>query len=302
MGCAAETIEDYTWVLPTGFPIPLVPADNPMTSAKVRLGQRLFADSRLSRTGKVSCATCHDPERAFVDGQSRSIGALGDELAFNAPTLWNVAYAASLGWAANGAKTLEQQHLLPLTNESPVEMGLQEAQLTQLWNDQSLRVAVVAAFGEVDALAIDHIAQAIASYVRTLIRGDSALDQYLFRDDDSGFTEQQREGLTLFLSAQLNCTACHRGPLLSGPTVSEGVRFAPSFYNTKVTPGSIAFRAPSLRFVGQTAPYMHDGSMRSLEEVVRFYERGGGAGAEHLTPFALTDSQRDAVVAFLRCL
>lgn len=302
MSAFAQQGDEYVWALPRGFPEPVVPKDNPMSRAKVRLGRRLFTDKRLSRTGTVSCATCHDPAVAFTDGQARSTGALGDQLQLNSPTLWNVAYAASLGWTETGASTLEQQHLMPLTNDAPVEMGLQPLQLAQLWKDESLRLAVQGAFGEVSELRIEHLTYAIASYVRTLIRGDSALDKYLFDDDAQGFTQQQRDGLELFLSPRLNCTACHRGVLLSGPTVSQTARFEPSFYNTGVASGAASFRAPSLRFVGQTAPYMHDGSMTSLEEVVRFYEQGGGGNAEHLKPFRLTPSSRGALVAFLLSL
>lgn len=273
-----------------------------MTEAKVQLGRALFTDVRLSRTGRVSCATCHDPQHAFSDPRGTSIGALGDELPLNSPSLWNVVYFASLGWTESGRRRLEHHHEQPLTNTAPVELGLQQPQLDALWQDAAVRGAVRKAFGDVDALHLDHLTYALASYLRTLVRGGAALDRYLFNDDASALTQQQRAGLELFLSPRLNCTACHRGPLLSGPTVSQTAPFEPMFYNTGVASTGAAFRAPSLRFAGETAPYMHNGSIATLPEVVRFYERGGGVGAQHLEPFTLSETERDALVAFLKSL
>ena len=292
----------YEWQLPIGFPTPLVPADNPMTEAKVRLGSKLFADPRLSRNGHVSCASCHDPQRAFSDPRTRSIGALGDELPLNSPSLWNVAYYSSLGWTDTGKRTLEAQHVLPLTNETPVEMGLQPAQIAALWQDATLQSEVRQAFGDVETLRLEHLTYAIASYLRTLVRAGTAFDRYLFEDDAAALNPQQREGLELFLSPRLNCTACHRGSLLSGPTASETAVHEPTFYATGISSSDEAFRAPSLRFVSETAPYMHDGSMSTLSQVIRFYENGGGQNAQHLQPFTLTERQREALIAFLLSL
>jgi len=292
----------YEWQLPTGFPVPLVPADNPMTEAKVRLGRKLFADPRLSRNGQLSCASCHDPQQAFSDPRARSVGALGDELPLNSPSLWNVAYYASLGWTDSGKRTLEEQHLLPLTNTAPVEMGLQPAQVAALWQDATLRSEVKQAFGDVETLRLEHLTYALASYLRTLMRAGTAFDRYLFEDDATALNPQQREGLALFLSPRLNCTGCHRGTLLSGPTASESAVFEPTFYATGVGSSDDAFRAPSLRFVSETAPYMHDGSMSTLSQVIRFYEHGGGNAGQHLQPFTLTDNQREALMAFLLSL
>ena len=141
VACSAEPKEDagYVWRLPPGFPEPVVPADNPMSPAKVELGRRLFHDPRLSRTGTLSCATCHEPRRAFSDGRPRSAGATGEEHRRNAPSLANVAYLPSLTWANPGLRSLERQVVTPLFGERPVEHGLagQDDALAMLLQDDA---------------------------------------------------------------------------------------------------------------------------------------------------------------------
>ena len=129
---AAAALADYRWNLPPGFPEPPVPADNPMSDAKVALGLALFGDSRLSVTGAYSCASCHRPELAFTDGLPSAVGATGQLHARNTPSLFNVAYNASFGWADPNTRTLEAQHLIPMYNTEPVELGLNEEQVARL--------------------------------------------------------------------------------------------------------------------------------------------------------------------------
>ena len=227
---------------------------------------------------------------------------MGGTLKFNTPTLLNSAYAASLGWSDLGLTTLESQHLLPLTNTNPVEMGTGTEQLATLWQDPAVRSATRSAFGDVSALSITEVSAALASYVRTLIRGGGTLDAYLFYGDSSGLTPAERTGLNMFLSPRLNCSACHRGILLSGPTKSAQASFPASFYRTGVSASATSLRAPSLRFVGATAPYMHDGSIATLAAIITFYEGGGGTNAERLQPFQLDANERVALLAFLEML
>ncbi len=253
-------------------------------------------------TGNYSCASCHDPDNYFIDSRRRGIGALGDTLKFNTPTLLNSAYAASLGWSDLGLTTLEAQHLLPLTNTNPIEMGTGRQQLAALWQDPSVRRVARAAFGDLTKLSITDVSAALASYVRTLIRGGSKLDAYLFYGDSSKLTPAERTGLNLFLSPRLSCSACHRGILLSGPTQSAQASFPASFYRTGVSASAMPIRAPSLRFVRATAPYMHDGSIATLAAVLTFYEGGGGSNAERLQPFQLDANERIALLAFLEML
>src|SRR4051812_40962275 len=163
----ASAATDYSWQLPRGFPEPAVPADNPMSAAKVALGARLFADTRLSATGRYSCQSCHSPERAFTDGLTRSRGARGETVALNAPTLLNVAYQASLGWKDAGIRTLEQQMRGPMFNEHPAELGLagrEPAVEASLASDAELVRGFRAAFPEDPAISMDNVIRAIAAY------------------------------------------------------------------------------------------------------------------------------------------
>lgn len=304
----------WQWQLPPGFPPPVVPAANPMSRAKVALGELLFLDRDLSVNGKLSCSDCHQPANNFVDNVVRPTGALGDTLPFNTPTLWNVAYSTSFSWIDKGFDELEAQHLGPLANADPIELGTGPLQLQALQQKPSIAAALLAAFPDstMAPLSLDTVAAALASYVRTLIRGGSAFDDYLFSDNRGALNEDAQRGLALFTSERLNCVSCHRGFLLSGPTRSTREAFPPSFYVTGVSNSVDAFRAPSLRFVRYTAPYMHDGSMSTLTEVLDFYEQGGGDPTSssgegshmggHLTPFELDAAERRSLLAFLESL
>lgn len=303
-GDGARTPADpaaYHWALPEGISPPPVPPDNPMSEAKVELGRRLFGDVRLSFDRTTSCATCHDPARAFTDGRPRSIGASGEPTPRNAPTLWNVGWNVSYTWIDQGLTTLEQQIHLPLEGRAPVEMGFGEAALEALARDPVLSRAQSEAFpGE--AMSADTVVRALAAYVRTLVKMDSPFDRYFRFDDDRDFGPAARAGLALFFSERLGCRRCHAGPSWSGPIAIPGRTVAPVFHRTAVSDATIPFRAPTLRFVAQTAPYMHDGSLATLPDVLDFYAKGGGRGAERLVPFTLSPDERAALIAFLEAL
>src|SRR4051812_39266526 len=157
----AAAATPYAWRLPRGFPEPAVPANNPMSAEKVALGERLFADPRLSMTGQYSCQSCHAPQHAFTDGRARSVGATGGEMRLNAPTLLNAAYSPSLGWNDDGVTSLEQQMRGPLFNQHPPELGLagREATVEQLLvGDAGLAGEFAMAFpGEVPAVTLDNV-------------------------------------------------------------------------------------------------------------------------------------------------
>jgi cytochrome c peroxidase len=291
----------YPWSLPEGVAPPPVPVDNPMSTAKVELGRRLFGDVRLSFNLTTSCASCHDPERDFSDGLPRSIGADGRSPARHTPSLWNVAYNASFTWIDQGFTSLEEQLRVPLTGRDPVELGFDAAGAAALAADPAIAALQREAFGDA-ALDATTVVRALAAYLRTLVRMDGPFDRLLYWDDDSGFGAVARAGRTLFFSERLGCSACHAGPHLAGPTVAPGRSVAPVFHRTAVSDSALAFRAPSLRFVSRTAPYMHDGSLETLDAVVDFYARGGGKGAERLVPFSLAPGERRALLAFLAAL
>ena len=338
LGAAAA---DYRWQLPPGLRPPLVPTDNPMTAEKVALGARLFSDGRLSLTGSYSCASCHVPALAFTDGRRTAIGATGEKHSRNTPSLINVAYAVSFGWADPSVTSLETQHRVPMFNHTPVELGLDQVlpqRLAELSADTALAPLHDAAFPDAPhEFTLDEVVQAIASYVRTLIATDSAFDRYLYWGEDS-LSPEARRGMRLFFSERTNCALCHASFNLSGPIAQQGVPVPqPVFHNTGLyniggtgaypDPGLAAhtgraadmgaFRAPSLRNVAVTAPYMHDGSIATLAEVIDFYDAGGRviadgayAGDGRANPFKraevralhLTDEERRDLVAFLKTL
>ena len=289
--------------LPPGFPPPVVPADNPLSAAKVTLGRRLFADAALSESGGVACASCHDPAHAWTDGRRRSAGARGDSLPRNAPSLVNVAYLPALGWLDEGVTTLEAQMRKPLFGTEPVEMGLagrEATVITYLKQDATYRDAFAAAFpDEPDPVSIDNLIRAIASYERTLLSGRSAFDRYVFEDDRSALSASARRGMQLFYSARAGCAECHGGPAFSGTLRAVGHEDAVALHaRTGVEPGK--FKVPGLRNVALTAPYMHDGSLPSLRAVIDFYDRGGGQGA--LKRLHLSAREKGDLVAFLEGL
>jgi cytochrome c peroxidase len=264
-----------------------------MSAAKAALGERLFADGRLSITGDYSCASCHDPERAFTDGLPRARGATGELHARNTPTLVNAAYNASLGWLEDAPRTLEAQHRVPLFNDDPIELGfgaVAAARLASLRTDPTLAGLVERAFDvPATTLSLEHVLSALATYVRTLVFADSPFDRYVYWGEDS-LTTDAREGLGLFLSAATGCTRCHTGFNLSGPVVSATTPdVEPLFHD--------GLRAPTLRNVAVTAPYFHDGSLDSLDAVLDFYVADG-----HGSPVPLTADDRRRLLAFLDSL
>jgi cytochrome c peroxidase len=338
LGAAAD---DYQWKLPPGLRPPLVPADNPMTAEKVALGERLFSDGRLSLTGSYSCASCHVPALAFTDGRKTAVGATGQLHARNTPSLVNVAYAVTFGWADPSVTSLEAQHRVPMFNHMPVELGLDQVlppRLKELDADSALASMRATAFPDAPpGFTLDEVVQSIASYVRTLISADSAFDRYFYWGDDS-LTPEARRGMRLFFSDRTSCSLCHASFNLSGPVAEQGIPLPPPvFHNTGLynvggtgaypDPGLAAhtgrdddigaFRAPSLRNVAITAPYMHDGSITTLADVIEFYDAGGRnvkngpyAGDGRLNPHKraqihtlnLTDAEKRELVAFLESL
>ncbi|MEN9706132.1 MAG: hypothetical protein RLZZ393_2011 [Pseudomonadota bacterium] len=289
--------------VPVGFPPPVVPADNVPTSPKIDLGRRLFFETALSRNGAVSCASCHDPALAYADGRRRPVGAGGETLPRNAPTLVNAAYAPSLGWLDEGVATLEAQMEKPLFATDPVEMGLagREPQVLALLRaDPAYLAAFALAFPtDEDPVSISNVVRAIASFERTLLSGRSAFDRYVYEDRRAALGPAARRGMALFYSARAGCADCHGGPAFAGTLRAEGHEAArPLFAATGVAPGK--FKVPTLRNVARTAPYMHDGSLPTLAAVVEFYDRGGGGGA--MRRLHLSAREKGDLVAFLEGL
>ena len=297
---------EFRWQLPAGFPEPAVPADNPMSAAKVDLGAKLFADPRLSITGRHSCQSCHSPARAFTDGLPRSRGASGEELPLNAPTLLNAAYNSSLGWRDANLRTLEQQMRGPLFNEHPRELGLagRESFVERtLLADDAMVHAFGAAFPGVDQpVSMGNVIRAIAAYERTLFAGHSAFDRYVFRGDHEALSERQKAGMQLFFSGRSGCAACHGGVNFAGAWVDrDHAQAEPVFADTGT---GVAVRVPTLRNLPATAPYMHDGRFAGLDQVLDHYERLAldPAADPRLRRAPLTTSERESLRDFLLSL
>ena len=297
---------EYNWQLPRGFPEPAVPADNPMNDTKVALGARLFGDARLSINGTFSCRSCHAPSRAFTDGRARARGVTGATLELNAPTLFNVAYNASLGWTDAGVRSLEQQMRGPLFNEHPPELGLagREARLEQqLGADPAVSTEFSAAFpGEPRPVTMDNVIRAIAAYERTLLAGGSDFDRYVFGGDHRALDAAQKRGMELFFSPRTGCSTCHGGINFSGPWIDRDQPSASAIFADTGTGKSV--RVPTLRNLSSTAPYLHDGRFATLDSVLDHYESlaADPAADPRLRRAPLTTGQRADLRNFLLSL
>jgi cytochrome c peroxidase len=332
--------------LPTHFAVPAVPDYNPVTAEKIALGRRLFYDVRLSANGTQSCASCHRQALAFSDGAVTPHGSTGQPLLRNSQGLANAAYFTTLTWGNNALRDLEDQIRVPILSDNPVELGVldgvRDQVLARFAADPVYRAGFSAAFpADSSGVTINKITYALASFCRTLVSGDSPYDRY-YRGDASALTPAQVRGLRLFNSERLECFHCH-----------SGLNFSTSYHDEHTTAGTITypffnnglynvggdggyptgnqglyeltgnpadrgrFRPAGLRNVARTAPYMHDGSIATLRDVVRHYARGGRlvesgpyAGDGRLSPlksglvrgFEISDSEIDDVVAFLESL
>lgn len=267
---AADDIAKPPLLVPLPRKIP-APEENPTTKEKVALGRQLFFDPRLSGENTMSCATCHLPEKAFGDGLPRAKGANDKELSRNTPSLLNVGLYATYFWDGR-AGSLEEQALGPIQSPDEMNQNLDEL-VRELSQVPGYRQQFQQVFGT--EVSGQSIAKALAAFQRTLITGPSPFDRYLAGDQQSLSRSAQR-GLALF-QGEAGCIRCHQGPLLSdGKFYRLGVSFSDE--GLAVVTGKQEdkgrFRTPSLRNIAQTGPYMHNGSLKTLDEVVTFYYRG----------------------------
>ena len=331
----------FDWDLPANVPPPPVPADNPISRTKVELGRRLFYDVRLSVNQSFSCATCHIQELAFTDGRTRSIGATGEVHPRSSMSLVNVAYASRLTWANNLLDRLEDQALTPMFGEEPVEMGMsgrEDSIIELLRTDEHYRRQIPEAFpGDADPYSILNTVRSIASFVRTIISFQSPYDDYL-RGDSTALNASQVRGMDLFFSEKLECFHCHGGfNFTDSSTHANAAVESVGFHNnglfnignTGAYPADNTglyeltgeqrdmgrFRAPTLRNIALTAPYMHDGSIATLDAVLDHYQNGGrnisdgpnaGDGSRNVfksvfvRKFELSSTERADLLAFLQ--
>lgn len=332
---------DWEWILPPGVGEPIVPADNPMSRAKVELGRYLFYDTRLSQNNTQSCASCHEQQYAFGSPHATVDGSTGQAGVRNPQALVNVAWNASLTWGNPALVFLEDQIPVPLFGEAPVELGIvdEDAVMEALLDDPVYPPLFDRAFPRVNDPSLHEVTAALASFVRSLTSFDAPFDRYN-RGEIDAMTTQEKAGMTLFYSEPLSCHHCHSGPNFTTSYVSEGSTFAdPPFHNTGLynidgegayppdntgvygisgDPDDMgAFRPVTLRNVAVTGPYLHDGSVETLTEQIEIYRRGGrlitegpyaGDGKDSplksrfITGFSITDAERDTLVAFLGAL
>ncbi|TGL68625.1 MbnH family di-heme enzyme [Leptospira kmetyi] len=338
----------YVWNLPPGFPIPAVPASNPMTQEKVDLGRFLFYDKKLSGNQTQSCGSCHKQANAFTDTLTTSVGSTGDIHPRNAQGIINVAYNVRQTWVNPNLKNLEDQMLVPMFGEHPVELGLanrENEMLDRLRADNRYQTLFQKAFPIGDPFTTSNVVKAIASFERTLISGRSPYDKYQYDGNVAALGNSTQRasilrGAQIFFSEKGECFHCHGGFNLAASsvhvgTITEEIAFHNNgLYNiggngsypsgnqglyefTNLNSDKGKFRAPSIRNVELTAPYMHDGSIDTLENVVEHYNAGGrnittgpntgdGRANPNKNPFVfaigLTASEKTDLVNFLKSL
>ena len=332
--------------IPDHLEVPPISPLNPPSAEKIALGRRLFYDERLSGNQTMSCAGCHFQELGFADGLARPTGSTGDPLRRNSPGLANAVYHSTLTWANNGLRSLEEQLPVPIRGDRPVELGVNDGNVGEVMARFDADPGYVAMFqaafpDSASGATVDKIVFALATFCRTMVSADSPYDRFT-RGDETAMSASARRGLSLFNGERLECFHCH-----------SGVNLTSSYRDFNSTPGNVRinffnnglynvggdgsypaydqglydvtrdpldrgrFRPPSLRNVALTAPYMHDGSIATLADVVRHYAAGGrviesgpNAGDGRVSPlksglvrgFAITDEELADVVAFLESL
>ncbi|MBM80267.1 MAG: cytochrome-c peroxidase [Planctomycetaceae bacterium] len=287
------------------------PKDNPQTAAKIELGKQLYFDPRLSSDDTVSCASCHDPKKGYSNGERFGIGVDGKEGGRNTPTIINMAYSRMQFWDGrvySRTASLEAQALGPIAN--PIEMNLpldkMEIKLNKI---EGYRKQFKAVFGA-DKIVKEDVAKAIAAFERTILSGDAPYDRFK-AGDEKALSAAAKRGMDLFFSGKkTNCVACHKGERFRDDAFHNiGVGMDAKkpdvgrFAVTKLEGDRGRFKTPPLREVDKNGPYMHDGSLKTLEEVVEFYAKGGIKNpqlSEDIKPLKLTKQEKADLVTFMK--
>lgn len=338
----SKPTQEFEPSIPTGISKSLwrrkIPADNPLTRAKVLLGEKLYFDKRLSSDGTTSCATCHDPANAFTDHLAVAIGVQSKSGMRNAPTILNTMFTENLFWDGR-ASSLEEQAKQPILNPFEMAMSANDTVVSRLRGIPEYRQKFQEVFGKA-GLTIDTIAKAIAAYERTLLSADSPFDRFI-AGDARAITASQKRGWELF-KGKAKCIECHAfneaspffsdfkfhntgivakqfdsdrlsglakkmtgAEALPSLTHSEGFTELGRYLITRKPEDIGAFRTPTLRDIELTSPYMHNGSEKTLIDVVRFYNRGGNANPnldKRMRSLNLSDTEMNDLVEFLRAL
>ena len=330
--------EPYEIAVPAGLPpvASVIPASNPMTKGKVELGKQLYFEPRVSKDGTVSCASCHDPAKGWTDNHKTSTGIKGQVGGRNAPTVLNTVYGRTMFWDGR-APSLEAQAQGPIQNK--IEMGDQSYKeiIERLRGISGYKEQFLKVFGT--DVTLDGMAKAIAAFERTALSGNSAFDKYNTGDPEKpetfkALTEVQKRGMVLFglrlndedpfkvdaaLLKKANCTACHAGANFTdeqfhnigigfdekaGKLADLG-RWEISPIGAKAQAEKGAFKTPTIRDITRTGPYMHDGSEKTLAEIVEYYNKGGNKNPNldaDMKPLNLTDQEKADLVEFMKAL
>ena len=285
------------------------PADNPSTEAKVALGRRLFFDTRLSANETVACVTCHRPDHGFADERTLAVGVFDRVGRRHSPALINRGFGRTQFWDGRTA-TLEAQVLEPIVDPNEMDLPLEDA-VKRLDADASYREAFRSVFDR--PIGKEDLGRALAAYLRTIRSGDSPYDRFVAGATDA-LTAEQQNGLRLFRT-KARCTICHAEPLFTDEQFQNtGVAWRAEdgvyqddgrFDVSRVDRDRGKFKTPTLREIANTAPYMHDGSIATLAEVIDFYDRGGRANRNlfpTIRPLGLTAEEKQAIVSFLTAL
>ncbi len=335
----------WEWELPAGFPPPDPPATLNLTVESVELGRHLFYDPRLSGNATLACSGCHEQSLAFAQNLTVAVGSTGELTRRNSQSLGNAVYASTLTWAHPSLDALADQALIPMFGTDPVEMGItgnEAVVLDRLAGEPIYQELFSAAYPDrADPIAYPEVANALAAFVSTLVTGDSAFDRWTYQGDVNALSASQLRGMSMFFGEELECHHCHAGFNFAIATSHEGSSTpAQPFNNTGLYnvdgegsyPASDQglaeftglagdrgkFRAPSLRNVALTAPYAHDGSVATLDDVIDNYAAGGrviqaglpnaGDGTQNpnksvfVHGFPLTQDERADLLAFLNAL
>lgn len=308
---AESAKNNYHLNLPLGLDefAPNIPKDETLTKEKIALGRELYFDPRLSANGTVSCASCHNPTLAFTDGQSASVGIMGQIGRRSAPTIINRVFSKAQFWDGR-ASSLEEQAKGPIVN--PIEMGNKDYDevVKRLRDTKGYRERFDKAFGT-EKFTIEQVAKTIASFERTVVSGNSPFDKFESGGDDKAISESAKRGLDIFRDKG-RCSACHAGFNFTdekfhniGAGMDKPNPDLGRYDQTKKEEDKGAFKTPTLREIARTSPYLHDGSLKTLEEVVEFYNKGGIKNPnldKEMKPLNLNEEEKRDLVEFLKTL
>ncbi len=298
--------EVITLQVPKGFPYPAIPSDNQPTQNRIDLGKKIFFDPILSRDSTISCSSCHHTDKKFTDGLQFSIGIDGNHTIRNAMTILNTAYQPYMFWDG-GNPTLEQQVLAPISN--PVEMDFDVNQVVARMNNHpEYPLLFEKAYNQ--APSVYTLTRAIACYERTLFTGKSRYDDYLYDNNTAALTPSEINGKNIFFGEKGECFHCHNEYNFTDYSFKNNglyLNYADSGRAriTALQSDVGKFKVPSLRNVELTAPYMHDGSLATLEDVIEHYNSGGQPHPNKsglIQPLNLTTQEKQDLVNFLKSL